>query len=145
MDNRIQIWNILHDGEITAISGEQSDTLTMFVSIPYLRRRLEPLGDSFVLIMSGINQIEFRDFDGNTTVLRDEIEIGTPEILYTESASMPVIVETTMGQLILSFQDIRFTLDTGQELSYEIIAGVCDEYWTEWKDKSEQSHSDASA
>ena len=51
MDKRIEIWNILHDGEITAIEGEDSDTLTMFVSIPYLRRRLKPIGDSFVLTM----------------------------------------------------------------------------------------------
>jgi hypothetical protein len=48
MDPRIAIWNILHDGEITAVS-EDVGTLTMFVSIPYLRRRLTPLGDSFVL------------------------------------------------------------------------------------------------
>jgi len=42
MDQRIQIWNVFHDGEITAISEEGGEALTMFVSIPYLRRRMEP-------------------------------------------------------------------------------------------------------
>ena len=50
---------------------------------------------------------------------------------------MPVAVETTMGQLILDFQSIRFALDTGQDTDYKTIERVCDEYWTEWKAKSE--------
>src|SRR5260221_1777119 len=144
MDERIAIWNVLHDGEITAVS-EDGDTLTMFVSIPYLRRRLKPLGDSFVLTLAGLRRAECRDFGGaasSASSLREELEIGTPEILKTESESMPVIVETTMGQVILDFQSIRFTLDTGQDTDYKTIERVCDEYWTEWKAKSER---DASA
>lgn len=136
---RIQVWNLLHDGEITAIAGEGGETLTMFVSIPYLRRRLEPLGDSFVLTLRGLKRLEFRDFDGTTRPLREEIDIGTPEILSTESASMPVKIETTMGQLILDFESIRFALDTGQEVEYETIEKVCEEYWAEWKAKSDQA------
>ncbi len=139
MDHRIQIWNVLHDGEITAIAGEEGDTLTMFVSIPYLRRRLEPLGDSFVLTLGGLKRLEFHNFDGTTTPLQEEIDIGTPEILSTESVSMPVKIETTMGQLILDFESIRFAMDTGQEVEYETIEKVCEEYWTAWEAKSEQA------
>jgi len=140
MDKRIQIWNILHDGEITAISGEGSETLTMFVNIPYLRRRLEPLGDSFVVTLSGLTRLEFQDFDGTTTLLKEEIEIGTPEILSTESESMPIKIETTMGQLTLDFQSMSLALDTGQAIDYEAVEKVCEEYWTEWKAKAEQRH-----
>ncbi len=132
MDTRISTWNVLHDGEITAVS-QDGDTLTMFVSIPYLRRRLRPLGDSFVLTLAGVRRVEFRDFSGRTSHLREELEIGTPEILSTESQSMPVTVETTMGQLILDFESIRFALDTGEITDYSTIERVCDEYWTEWE------------
>ena len=100
MDTRIAIWNVLHDGEITAVS-EDGDTLTMFVSIPYLRRRLKPLGDSFVLTLTGVRQAECRDFGGaasSTSSLRDELEIGSPEIFQTESESMPVTVHTSLGK-----------------------------------------------
>ena len=141
MDERITIWNVLHDGEITAIS-EDGDTLTMFVSIPYLRRRLKPLGDSFVLTLGGVRRAECRDFDGSASSaspLREELEVGTPEIVQTKSEFMPVTVETTMGQLILDFQSVRFALDTGQDTDYKTIERVCDEYWTEWKSKSEKS------
>lgn len=145
MDERIAIWNVLHDGEITAIS-EDGDTLTMFVSIPYLRRRLKPLGDSFVLTLAGVQRAECRDFDGaasSASSLREELEIGTPEILETESESMPVTIETTMGQLILDFQSIRFALDTGPDTDYKTIESVCDAYWTEWKAKRESGGASA--
>ncbi len=120
MDTRLEIWNVLHDGDITAIA-EDGDTLTMFVSIPYLRRRLKPLGDSFVLKLAGVGQAVCRDFDGTTSPLRKELDIGTPEIIKTESESMPVIIETTMGLLILDFQRIQFALDTGEPVEYETI------------------------
>ena len=147
MDARISIWNILHDGDVTAVS-EDGDTLTMFVSIPYLRRRLKPLGDSFVLTLSGVKQAECRDFGGAASSahsLREELDIGTPEIIKTESESMPVTIETTMGQLILDFQSIRFALDTGQSVDYETIEKVCQEYWTEWQAKAEQARHGKSA
>ncbi len=131
MDRRIQIWNILHDDEITAISGEGSDILTMFVSIPYLRRRLDPLGDSFVLTLSGITRLEFHDFDGTRETLQEQLDIGLPEILSTESDSMPASIATSLGQLTLDFQSISFALDTGQAVEYEAIEKVCEEYWTE--------------
>ncbi len=144
MDARIRIWNALHDGEISAIS-EDGDTLTMFVNIPYLRRRLKPLGDSFVLTLTGVTRAEWRDSDGRTSPLREELEIGSPEILKTGSESMPITVETTMGQVILEFQAIRFALDTGQAVGYETIETVCDEYWTEWEAKAKQPRGGASA
>jgi len=131
MDRRIQIWNILHDDEITAISGEGSDILTMFVSIPYLRRRLDPLGDSFVLTLSGIIRLEFHDFDSTRETLQEQLDIGSPEILSTESDSMPASIATSLGQLTLDFQSISFALDTGQAVEYEAIEKVCEEYWTE--------------
>ena len=109
--------------------------LTMFVSIPYLRRRLQPLGDSFVLILEGVKRVELRDFGGRTSDLREELEIGAPEILNTESESMPVTIETTMGQLILDFDRIRFAMDTGQDVTYQTIETVCEEFWTEWQKK----------
>ena len=140
MDKRIQIWNVLHDGEITVVSGENSDTLTMFVSIPYLRRRLEPLGDSFVLTLKGLKQLEFYNFDGTMkNTAQEELEIGSPEILSTKSEAMPIRIETTMGYLILNFEAIEFSMDTGQKIKYESIEKVCEEYWTEWNAKAEKA------
>ena len=140
MDERISIWNIFHDGEITAVSQE-GRTLTMFVSIPHLRRRLKPLGDSFVLMLSGVRRAECRDFGcaGPASTLYDELELGSPEIFQTKSESMPVTVETSMGQIILDFESIQFALDTGQSTDFSTIERVCHEFWAEWKAKTERA------
>lgn len=69
MDERIEIWNVLHDGSITAIE-QNGDTLTMFISIPYVRRRMKPIGDSFVLTHSGLSRMDFYDPWGETHSFR---------------------------------------------------------------------------
>ena len=44
---------MLHDGR-SLLASQTSDKLTLFVNIPYLRRRFEPIGDSFVLKLNGL-------------------------------------------------------------------------------------------
>jgi hypothetical protein len=137
MDRRIRIWNVLHDGEITAVSRDEGDALTIFVSIPYLRRRLAPLGDSFVLTLTGLTRLECQNFDATSTTIRDQLEIGTPEILSTESESIPVTIATSMGRLILNFQRVSLALDTGQVIEYAALEKTCEEYWAEWEARAQ--------
>jgi hypothetical protein len=138
MNECIKIWNVLHDGEITA-AAQNGDVWTMFVSIPYLRRRLPPLGDSFVLTLTGVKRAEFQSFEGKSGLICDELDLGSPEILSTDSNSMPVTIETTSGRLILDFEGIRIALDTGETVEYETIRRICEEYWAEWKAKADES------
>ncbi len=138
MRNEIDIWNILHDGDITAVEKGLNSSYTLFVRIPYLRRRLTPLGDSFVLALAGVRQIAFQNFDGTISTIEDELNLSTPEILRTDSESMPISVETTTGKLILDFEGIEFRLDTGQAVDFETIETVCRGYWEEWRKKTER-------
>lgn len=130
MDKRIEIWNILHDGEIT-VASEEDYKLTMFVNIPFMRQLLKPLGDSFVLTLGGVRQVEFRGYDGKgpPSPLQEELRYS-PVILEIKSESMPITIETTIGHLILDFESISFALDTGQLIDYETIEKAHDEYWT---------------
>lgn len=136
MDKRIATWNMLHDGEITAISKEDEQTLRIFVNIPYLRRRLKPIGDSFILTLSGLTCVQFENLDGTTAPFEEEIELATPEILSTESESMPITIATTTGYLKLDFQNIGFELDTGEKIEFESIEKACEEYWDEWEKRN---------
>ena len=134
-DPRIAIWNVLHDGEITAVAGDGTTTVTLFVSIPYLRRRIRPLGDSFVLTLSGVRQLQFRDFSGGVTSLSAELERTAPEILSTDLRQMPVTVATTAGELVADFDDDQISLDSGETVSYRAIDKISEEYWNEWSAK----------
>jgi hypothetical protein len=133
MDPRIEIWRVLHDGQITALAGEGGGAITMFVSIPYLRRRLVPLGDSLVLRLGGVRRFQWCDNSDQEGSLQEEIECCTTEILGTESESMPVTIDTTMGRLIAEFESVSVSLDTGEPLSYEHLRRVCMDYWTEFE------------
>jgi hypothetical protein len=137
-DPRIAIWNTLHDGEITAIAYD-GPTLVLFISIPYLRVRLSPLGDSFSLRLSGIKLLEYEAFKGKEKLSDPSAISGMGlEILSTDSKSLPVKVSTTQGYLILDFDELRISLDTGQPVEYETVNRACGEYWDEWEAKAKE-------
>lgn len=140
MDPRIEIWNILHDGQITAVEEDDTGNVRMFVNIPYLRRRMQPLGDSFVLMLGGVSRMECYNFsESEVKTLQQELEVGSPEILSTDSTEMPLKIDTTMGSLLIDFKTIQFQMDTGEEVDFDQIANVCDQYWAEWKRKADQA------
>jgi hypothetical protein len=137
-DQRIEIWNIFHDGSITAVESEGSG-IRIFVSIPYLRRRVQPIGDSFVVKLFGATLCEFRHFDGETTTLQEALEVGEPEIFSTSSDGIPVVIDTTLGQLVLSFDQISFELDSGQAVAFEAIAKAAEGYWQEFENRGSRA------
>jgi len=136
MKKEIQIWNLLHDGDIT-VHEVNGDQLTLFVCIPWMRKRIKPLGDSFVLKMTGVTKAEFHDYEGNVSTIAEELDLCVPEILSTESEAMPISVMCTTNTLVLDYQDISFALDSGEPVSYEGIEKACHDYWDEWKKKTE--------
>jgi hypothetical protein len=127
-DPRIDTWNVLHDGELTSFTlGEEGDALTMCVKIPYLRRRLKPFGDSFVLTLGDLNRLEYHKWN----------EIGPVVILSTNSKTMPVEVLMTKARLILDFQSIQFALDSGEKIEFDIIAKAREDYWRDRRTRPE--------
>jgi hypothetical protein len=144
MDERIEIWNLLHDGFITAIE-QNGDTLTMFISIPYLRRRMKPIGDSFVLTLSGLSRMDFCDPFGETHSFAEELGVGVvtgPTIISTDSGSMPITIEFDYGHLVLDFQSISFALDTGVSVGFKEIEEVAAAYWQELGNRGKKNGDD---
>jgi hypothetical protein len=134
MDPRIDIWNALHDGEIT-VSAVADGVLTMFVNIPYLRARLEPLGDSFVVRLLGLRSFALSNLDGKVESTNPaDLSQGGYEIP-TESEGLPVIVQLTMGSMALDFQSLEIALDTGRVLPYQELWQASKNYWDEWEAK----------
>jgi hypothetical protein len=135
-DSRFGIWNVLHDGDITIAQREASDAVIMFVCIPYLRRRIQPLGDSFRLRLSGFRSMRFDNGIGDSSTEPSYVE--GYEILSTDSRAMPVKVQLAEGALTLDFDSLEISLDTGQTISYEEVCRACEEYWDEWEKKAKQ-------
>lgn len=137
MDERIAIWNALHDGEITGATLE-GNALVMFVNIPYVRARLAPLGDSFCLRLHGFRSLELSDSDGRKTSDLSGFAMSGIEINSTDSTSMPVKIATTSGYLTLDFDTLEIALDSGRVTNFREVDEACSSYWKEWSDKANQ-------
>jgi hypothetical protein len=143
MDARIAIWNTLHDGEITVVALE-GDTLVVFVSIPYIRERIPPLGDSFVLRLAGFRSVELADVEGRkkSSDFADLSKSGI-EILSCDSKAMPVKIATTTGFLTLDFESVEIATDTGRVLAYSEVDRACSDFWEEWSAKAKEAQKNA--
>jgi len=139
MNKEIEIWNLLHDGVLTAFPGENESLLTIFVHIPYLRKRIEPIGVCFVLKLSGVKSHKFFGFDGKEEELNESLNAMGMEILSAGSIgpeAMPVEIQTSLGTIILEYENIGLYLESGNEVSFETIAKASTEYWQEWSQKT---------
>jgi hypothetical protein len=132
LDPRFAIWNTLHDGKLTALTREEPDTVMMSITIPYLRKRISPGGDSFCLRLHGVRRIQFAGFGASYTDDYEEIASYSLWILSTDSDLMPVRIATAEGFLVLDFDSLHISLDTGQPISYEQLDRVSEEYWDEF-------------
>jgi hypothetical protein len=135
-DPRLDIWNVLHDGEITVTAREAADVAIMFVSIPYVRRRIAPLGDSFRLRLGGFRGMHFENSIGDTDSELAEIE--GYEILAILSDTMPAKIQLTQGTLTLDFDSLEMSLDSGQPVTYEEVLRVAQDYWDECAARTKQ-------
>jgi hypothetical protein len=136
-DWRFGIWSALHDGEITIVHRESPDVLVMFVSIPYVRRRIQPLGDSFRIRLGGFRGMLFSYGSGDETH-SDLDYIEGFEILEAKSDTMPATIQLVEGTLMLDFDSLEISLDTGQPISPEEVYRTYEEYWDEWSKKTKQ-------
>ncbi len=134
-DWRFGIWSALHDGEITIMHRESPDVLVMFVSIPYVRRRIQPLGDSFLLRLTGFRGMVFADDIGDPPETELEYIEGY-EILEAKSDTMPATIQLAEGTLMLDFDSLQISLDTGQPISPEEVYRAYSECWDEWSKKT---------
>lgn len=140
MSSEIEIWNLLHDGEITVVGVEGTD-LVLFVDIPYLRERLRPLGDSFRLVLKGFRGCSVLNLDGRIT--STDVQSGISKrglcILWVAEDKRPVTITTNQGFLTLDYDSAVVYLDTGELVSVEEIDRVATAYWDEFEKRSSKT------
>jgi hypothetical protein len=137
-DLRFAVWNELHDGEITVLAQEEPGTLTMFVNIPYVRQRLQPLGDSFRLRLYGFRSIKFSNDIGDSSSDLSDIAESQLIIISALGETQPVQIEVAQGTLVIDFESLDIALDSGQLISYEQLASAAEEYWNAWEARHKQ-------
>jgi len=139
MDFFPAIWNVLHDGYITKITGIVPGTLRLEVKINYLRTRFKEPGEVFHLTLGGCSRFAYRDFedketggpfitdlaaiaDINLEILEAEIQDGIAKVVCARRVGQG-------GELEVKASHGALALDNERTVTIEEIIKVAEEYW----------------
>lgn len=132
------LWNLLHDGSIVGIEGAVPGDVSLHVAIEYLRDRFPGSGSGFVVHLSGCTQLSYQPYD--EAVITDLAAIAAlePEILGAETTD-PLEVACAMGTLILRYESVTLSLDTGGGVSLDTLDAAAQSYWEEFDARPQAS------
>lgn len=125
-------WGLLHDGGVESIAGEVPGTVSLEVSIRYLRQQFSGEGTGFRIVLSDCDHLVYQEYDSTPVENFDEIVGLEPEILGVEKGTYPVIVNCVMGSLTMSYGCASIFLDSGEEVSFDELAAASKKYWDAW-------------
>ena len=124
------IWNVLHDGLITAIRGAVPGDVDVTVEIEYLTEKLPRPCSSITVRLHDCAKWEFLRWQDDTTTtsfadfLADERDILSATVV---AGDMQVICEG--GALSLRYSHITLRCNDGSHLPLEELLAAATEYW----------------
>lgn len=140
MANDVSIWNVLHDGWISGISGAIPGDVAVEVDITYLVEMLPGPASRLVVVLRDCEFAEYHRYVGNTTttvvskdwatLLRDE-----PEILSARLVADRVVVSMRPGsgeyaELIPNYRSFEVAMEDGRSVAYEALVAAAKRYWS---------------
>lgn len=127
-----EFWGLLHDGGIEAIHGEVPGTVSVEVSIRYLRRQFPGEGTGFRVDLANCREFTYCEYDSTPVMDFDAIVALDPEIVSVEKGASCVVVRCVTGTLSMSFEAAAVYLDTGEEVSFDELSSAGKAYWDAW-------------
>ena len=125
-------WGLLHDGGIASIAGKVPGTVSIEVSIRYLRQQFPGEGTGFKVVLSYCDQLVYQEYESSPVEDFDEIVRLEPEILGVEEGDHPVVINCVMGSLKVSYGAVSIYLDSGDAVSVDELAAASKTYWDAW-------------
>lgn len=140
MNPRAELWNVLHDGGITAIVGTVPGDVEMRVSIQYLREMFSDDSEDIIVRLTNCSKLSMKiwEEDAMTDDPKRIVDTET-EILSTASEDVPVHIITTLGELDIDFDRFSLSLDNGRKISFEELCDACENYWNRWENEAKQN------
>lgn len=125
-----ELWGLLHDAGIDSITGTVPGTVSLRISIRYLRQQLP--GDGLKVVLSDCDQFVYQEYDSPPVEDFNEIVALSPEIVGVQKGTYPVVVNCVMGALTISYGDASIHLDSGGRVSLDELAAASKAYWDAW-------------
>jgi hypothetical protein len=126
------LWNVLHDGSIKAISGSVPGKVQLTVAIPYLCDLLEDPGETLLITLQDCSCFSFKPWDRENS-LTDLAAISALdlEILSIDAHGGIVCAISAVPGGILTTEAAGFSLalDTGRPIQLEALLAAAKSYW----------------
>lgn len=132
----VEFWGLLHDGVIDAIAGEVPGTVSLEVSIRYLRQQFAGTGTGFRIVLANCSEMTYCKYDSAPVREFDAIVALGPEIGTADNDASRVTVNCVMGTLTLAYEAASIFLDTGEKVSPNELAAASKTYWNTWANKN---------
>lgn len=132
----VGFWGLLHDGGIDAIYGNVPGTVSVKVSIQYLRQKFPGEGTGFTIELANCSELAYREYDSAMVTDVGEIVALQPEIVGVEKDGNRVVVNCVMGSLNIIYESPSIHLDTGEDISFGELYTASKTYWEEWTAKT---------
>lgn len=131
------LFTALHDGTITAVSGQVPGTIILIVDIEYLRERFTDHGEEIRIILEECTLFEFLLYESDIRI-RDLAEVARREysIINANNNDGVCHVHCDDGTLLLASRDYSIELDSGRILSLDELLGEANAYWDAFGNRS---------
>ncbi len=135
LPNKIEVWNIFHDGRITQIEGALPN-INITIEIQYLRHVFSKDGNSIIAKLNNCSFIEYLDWEKKVKFQDfNSISLMELEILSVEEVEGTAHIFCGEGTLDIQYKDIAFELDNGKPITVLDLDKASEKYWDEWEKK----------
>ncbi|MFO0812627.1 MAG: hypothetical protein U0796_05380 [Gemmatales bacterium] len=137
----VAIWNVLHDGEVSAAEGSVPGDLRLSVGISYLCGHLPTRAEHVLVTLTGCERFEYHPYEGPP--VSDPVAIAAIglEVLSAEVAEGAIRVECSDrgggGYLLTRYSSTHAATAEGQPLSQAELEAAAERYWSLWAAEAE--------
>lgn len=125
-------WALLHDGGIETVTGTVPGTVSVGISIKYLRQQFPTEGAGFKIDLFDCKRFVYQEYDSTPLEDLDAIVALEPEIVGVEEGTESVIVNCVMGTLTIDYGAASIYLDSGAPVSVDELTAASKAYWNGW-------------
>lgn len=137
----VDVWNVLHDGELIAADGSVPGELKLSVGIAYLCVHLPTDAAHVIITLSGCDRFEYQPYRDPRVSNPSAVAAMRLQFLSAEVADGAVSVECADGgyggHLALQYLSASAATAEGRPLSQSELECAAERYWSLW----EQMHS----
>ena len=135
----VAVWNVLHDGCITAVEGTVPGELRLTVEIQYLCPHLPTRADHLFVTLDGCERFEYQPYERCATTGVSAVaalELGLLSALEADGYLRVACSDSGVGgELMLRYATARLSTAEGRELSQSDVESAAKRYWTLWKQR----------